>query len=70
MNHLGASFAFRLRLLGDGAHHGLVDVQVLDLDVGDLDAPGVGLGIQGLLDVHVEGLALGQHLVQFMFAQH
>ena len=37
---------------------------MLDLDVGDLDAPGVGLRVEDLLDVEVEPLALGQHLVE------
>ncbi|MDT4840305.1 hypothetical protein FQZ97_741240 [compost metagenome] len=43
---------------------------MLDLDVGDLDAPGIGLGIQGLLDIDVEAFALGQHLVQLVLAEH
>src|SRR5690606_23898223 len=41
-----------------------------DLDVGDLDAPAIGLGIEDGLDVQVQLFALGQHLVQFMLAQY
>ena len=70
MDHLGAPFAFGFGLLGDGAHHGFVDVDVLDFDVGDLDAPGVGLRVEQLLDVLVQAFALGQHVVEFVLAEH
>src|SRR6266850_414612 len=43
VDHLGAPLALGFGLAGDGAHHRLVQVDVLDLDIGDLDAPGVGL---------------------------
>ncbi|MNC40922.1 hypothetical protein D3C75_896640 [compost metagenome] len=43
---------------------------MLDLDVGHLDAPGVGLRVEHLLDVGVEPLALGQHVVQLVLAEH
>ena len=43
---------------------------MLDLDVGDLDAPGIGLRVEDLLDVDVELLALGQHLVEVVLAEH
>ncbi|MOA27403.1 hypothetical protein D3C78_1482800 [compost metagenome] len=43
---------------------------MLDLDVGDLDAPGVGLGVEHLLDVQVQAFAFGQQFVQFVFTQH
>ena len=46
------------------------EVDVLDLDVGDLDAPGVGLRVEDLLDVEVQPLALGQHLVELVLAEH
>ena len=42
VDDLGAPQALGLGLLGDGADHGLVEVDVLELDVADLDAPGVG----------------------------
>ena len=43
---------------------------MLDLDVGHLDAPGVGLRVEHLLDVEVELLALGQQLVELVLAEH
>ncbi len=70
MDDLGAPLALGFRLFGDGAHHGLVDIDMLDLDIGDLDAPGVGLGVQRLLDIQIERFPLGQHLVQFVLAQY
>ena len=66
----GAPLALRLGLAGDGADHALVQVHVLDLDVGDLDAPGVGLLVEDALDVLVELVALGEHLVQLVLAEH
>src|SRR5439155_302022 len=38
VDHLGAALALGLGLARDGTHHRLVQVDVLDLDVGDLDA--------------------------------
>jgi hypothetical protein len=38
-------------LLGNRAHHGLIEIDIPDLNGGDLDAPGVGLLIKDLLDV-------------------
>ena len=46
------------RVVRDGAHHGVVQVHVLDLDGGDLDAPGVGLLVEHRLDVEVQLFAL------------
>ena len=43
---------------------------MLDLDVGDLDAPGVGLLVEDVLDVGVQLVALGQHLVELVLAEH
>jgi hypothetical protein len=54
MDHLGAALALGLGLAGDRADHRVVQVDMLDLDVGDLDAPGVGLRVEDLLDVEVE----------------
>jgi hypothetical protein len=62
--------ALCLGLLGNRADHALVDVDMLDLDVGDLDAPLVGLVIEDLLDIAVELVPLGQHLVQLVLAEH
>src|SRR5262245_3944306 len=70
MDDLGAPLALGLGLAGDGAHHRLVQVDVLDLDRGDLDAPRFGLHIERLLDVDVELLALGQQPVELVLAEH
>ncbi|MCY1365131.1 hypothetical protein D9M69_519650 [compost metagenome] len=70
MDHLGAPLALGLGLPRDRAHHRLVQVDVLDLDVRDLDPPRIGLRIQHLLDIEVELFPLGQHLVQFVLAEH
>jgi hypothetical protein len=70
IDDLGAPLALGLGLARDGADHGLGNVDVLDLDVGHLDAPGIGLGIEDLLNVVVELVAFGQHLVQLVLAEH
>jgi len=43
---------------------------MLDLHIGNLDAPAVGLAVENLLDVLVELVALGQNLVEFVLAEH
>jgi len=68
MDDLGAAVAFRLRLLGDGAHHVFGELHGSDFDVGDFDPPGFGLGIEDALDVGAELFALGQHLVELMLS--
>ena len=70
VDDLGAPLALGLGLLRDRAHHRRVDVDVLDFDARDLDAPGVGGGIENLLDVDVELVALGQHLVELVLAEY
>src|SRR3546814_9074832 len=66
---LGAPLALSFRLARYGADHRFVDVDMLDLDIGDLDPPGVGLGVEDLLDVGVELVALGELVVQFVLAE-
>src|SRR4249919_1090250 len=70
VDDLGATQALGLGLARDRADHDLVEVDALDLDVGDLDAPGIGLRVEDGADVVVELLALGQHLVQVVLPQH
>jgi hypothetical protein len=41
---------------------------VFQLDVGDLDAPGVRLGVENALHVVVEPFPFSQHLVEFVLA--
>jgi len=43
----------------DRSHHGLVDIHMLDFHIGDLDAPGVGLSIEDLLNIRIELVAFG-----------
>ena len=57
-------------LLRDRAHHGFVDVDVLDLDVGDLDPPRVRLRVEDTLDIQVEFVALREHFVELVLAEH
>src|SRR6266702_343871 len=40
-------------LFGDGAHHAFVEIDILDLNVCDLDAPSIGLLIEDLLDIRI-----------------
>lgn len=49
--------------MGDGPHHFLLEIDVLQLDIRHLDTPGVGLLVEDALDIGVEPVALGQHLV-------
>ncbi len=67
---LARRVALGLGLARDGAHHALVEIDALDLDVGDLDAPAFGLLVEHVLDVGIELVALGQHLVEVVLAQH
>ena len=69
VDHLGAPLALGLRLARDRPDHRLVDVDMLDLDVRHLDAPGVGLVVEHRLDVLVQLLALGEELVELVLAE-
>src|SRR3989344_3596466 len=70
VDHLGPAFAFRFCLSGDGADHRFVEVHVFDFDIGNLDAPGVGLGVEYLLDVDVQPFSLSQQFIKFVFTEH
>src|SRR5215510_3056791 len=70
MDHLRPTLALGLGLARDRADHRLVQVDVLDLDVRHLDAPGIGLRVEDALDVEVELLPLGEHLVELVLAEH
>ena len=65
VDHLGTAQPLGLGLLGDRAHHRLIQVDMLRLDIGHLDAPGVGLRIEDRAEILVELFALGEHLVEF-----
>ena len=70
MDDLRAAGALGFGLLRHGADHALVEIDVLDLHVGDLDAPGLGGLIENDLDVGVELVALGEQVVHLVLAQH
>src|ERR1043166_2381221 len=70
IDDLRAPLALGLGLPGDCADHALIEIDVLDLDIGDFDAPAFGLAIEDLLDVAVELVAFGEHLVEIVLAQH
>src|SRR4029077_19943815 len=70
IDDLGTALALGLGLAGDGTHHALVEVDALELDIGDLDAPGFGLFVEHVLDAGIELVALGQHLVEVVLAQY
>src|SRR5580700_223133 len=58
IDDFGAALALGLGLPGDGADHALVEVDALELDIGDLDAPGLGLLVEHVLDTGIELVAL------------
>ena len=58
MDDFCTAVAFRLGLLGDGAHHIFRELDGSDLDVADLDSPGFRLGIEDALDVSAELLSV------------
>src|SRR5262249_55953938 len=70
IDDLGAARALGLGLPRDGADHALVEVDPLDLDGGHLDAPGLGLLVEHVLNVGIELVALRQHLVEVVLAQY
>ncbi len=69
-DHFRAPLALGLGLARDHPDHALVEVDVLDLDVRHLDSPRVGLRVENVLDVVVELVALGEHLVEVVLAEH
>src|ERR1039457_2665319 len=70
MDYFGPPFPLCLRLTGDGPHHGFVNIHALDFHIGDFDSPSICLRVKRLLDVDVEPLPLGEHVVQFVFTQN
>ena len=70
VDDLGAARAFGLGLAGDRPDHALVEIDALDLDRRYLDPPRLGLLVEHVLDVGVELVALGQHAVEIVLAQH
>ena len=70
MDDFGPSLTLGLGLAGHGALHLLRQVNMLDLDVGDLDPPGIGLAIEDFLQLQVDAVAVREQFVEFALAQH
>src|SRR3569832_3030236 len=70
MEYFRATVQLRLRLTGNGAYHALVDIDMLERDVGVLDAPGSRLLVEDTLDVGIESFASRQHIVEFVLPLH
>jgi regulator of protease activity HflC (stomatin/prohibitin superfamily) len=67
---LRSSLAFRLGLGRNRPLHLLWQVDLLDLDLGDFDAPTLRLLVENRLEPHVQLLPLRQEIVQLDFAEH
>jgi hypothetical protein len=65
---LGPLLAFGLGLAGHGPLHGLGQLDVLELDQGHHHPPVLGGPVQDLADGQVDGVGLGQGLVQGVLA--
>ncbi|VTR68220.1 23S rRNA methylase (modular protein) [Desulfosarcina cetonica] len=70
VDHLGPPFPLGFGLLGHGALHLLGQVDVLELHRGDLDAPGIGMGIQDFLQLGVDLFPRREQFVQLGLAAH
>ena len=70
MDDLGSSFTFGLRLLGNGTHHTIVEIDLFHFHVGDFDPPPVGLVVQDGLDVGAQFFSFRKHVVEFMLPEH
>ena len=68
VNNFSAAFAFRLRLLGDGALHILRNIDLFDLNLRYLDTPRLRILVKDLLQLGVNLFALGENRVQFELA--
>src|SRR5262249_42733308 len=64
IDDLGAPRALGFGLAGDRTDHAFVEVDALDLDVGNLDSPTFGLLVENLLNVAVQLVALRQHVIE------
>ena len=65
---LGPPFPLGLGLAGHGPLHLLGQADVADLDPVHLDAPRLGLGVEGDLELGVDPLPLGEQLVELVAA--
>ncbi len=69
VDDLGAPLALRLGLAAHGTAHGFGQLDVLDLDQRDLDAPWVGEVVDDLLELLVDLVALDQQVVELDLAE-
>jgi len=69
VDDLGPPFPFGLGLLGDGPDHVLRQVDLFHLDELDLDAPGVGVLFDDLLEAGVELVPLREKVVERHLAE-
>ena len=70
IDHLGAASTLGFGLARDRTHHVLVEVDALDLNIGNFDAPGLCLFVEHILDVGIELVTLSQHGVEVMLAEY
>src|SRR6185369_2365527 len=70
VDNLGAPLTLRFSLPGDCPLHLLGQVDVLDLDIGDLHPPRTGMAVEYLLQLLVDFLSVGKELVQFHLAEN
>ena len=57
VDDLGPARTLGFGLFRHGADHAFIEIHILDLDVGDLDSPGLGVLIEDLLDIRVQFVA-------------
>lgn len=70
VDHPCPPFALGLGLLRHGPNHGFIDIDMLDLDVGNLDSPCVGVRVDNILNILVELVALGEQFIEFVLPKH
>jgi hypothetical protein len=70
VDDLGPAATLGFSLAGDRTDHAVIEVDALDLNVGDLDTPGISLFVEHILDVDVELVSLGEHLIEVVLAQY
>ena len=64
MDDLGPFLTLCLGLAGHGSLHCIRQLDIFDLDDADLDAPGLGLLINNLLELLVDLITVDEQLVQ------
>ncbi len=64
VDHLRASLALGLGLLGHRALHLLRQIDVLDLDRADLHAPGIRSPVELALKLVIDALSVGEQMIE------